>query len=51
VAIVTGPHALVAETPREGVPAKAADSASARVAAGALLEFRLLQPLELKPAR
>jgi len=51
VAIVTGPHARIAEAPREGVPANAAETATARVPAGALLEFRLLQPLELKLAR
>ncbi len=48
VAIVTGPHSRLAEPPGDDVPANAAETSTARVPAGALLEFRLLQPLELE---
>jgi hypothetical protein len=51
VEIVTGPHARIAEAPRNGAPANAAEGTTARVPAGALLEFRLLQPLELQLPR
>jgi hypothetical protein len=48
IAIVTGPHARVAEAPAADAPANAAtDPVPPRVPAGTLLEFRLLQPLEL----
>jgi hypothetical protein len=51
VAIVTGPHARVAEPSHDGLPANAAETARARIPAGALLQFLLLQPIELKVER